>query len=641
MSYKPTEGGTQSSEYGGPLPFALSPDRQSYLVSALVPELVAARSAERPNDTAVVVDNKILTYEELNRRANQISRVLRSWGVGPDTLVGLCVERSAEQVIAGLGILQSGGAYVPMDPAYPQERLAYMLNDAQPAVLVTTQRVSRRLPAGRWRTLTLDVNLPQVAHHSTSAAECCSRPENLAYVIYTSGSTGRPKGVQITHKNLLNLVFWHQREFNVNSQDRASQLASPGFDAAVWELWPYLTAGASVHVVDDAVRSQPAALRDWLVRHGITIGFVPTPLAERMIALEWPTETALRVLLTGADTLHGYPPPKLPFVLVNNYGPTECTVVATSCPVAAKEDPAVQAQLPPIGWPISNVEIFILDQHLTPVPVGTTGEIYIAGAGLGLGYLNCPELTAAKFVINPFAPKGNDRLYRTGDLGRYLPDGRICFQGRIDDQIKIRGYRIEPNEIVASLNEHPSILASAVVAREQLGGDKYLVAYLVLDPDTKLAAPTLRDFLYARLPEHLVPRVFVELEALPLSANGKIDTASLPAPDEKNTLTNQIVDAPHNMVEVRLVQILVKLLNVGEVDINDNFFLLGGHSLLAAQLLASVRDVFGVELPLRAIFDSPTAAGLSLQIEHALMAHVESMTSEEVARALADSQAQG
>src|ERR1700730_17210811 len=258
MPSRSTDLRTDSSQPGADQPFASTTGEQRCLQSALVAQLVAARSAVVPHDAAVVVGDETVTYGELDRRAGQIGRLLRSWGVGPDTLVGLCVERSAALVIGALGILQSGGAYVPMDPAYPQERLAFMLNDAQPAVLVTVQRVSQRLPAGKWRTLRLDVDLPQVAH-CVPVAECSARSENLAYVIYTSGSTGRPKGVQITHQNLLNLVFWHQREFKVNSDDRASQLASPGFDAAVWELWPYLTAGASVHLVDDAIRSQPVA----------------------------------------------------------------------------------------------------------------------------------------------------------------------------------------------------------------------------------------------------------------------------------------------------------------------------------------------------------------------------------------------
>jgi len=612
--------------------------REESFQTTLVPELVACRCADAPNDVALVIENETITYGELGRRADRIARLLRSWGVGPDTLVGLCVERSAAFVIAALGILQSGGAYVPMDPAYPDERLAFMLKDAQPTVLVTEQRLSQRLPAGKWRTLRLDADMQQMANHSMFAAECCAGAENLAYVIYTSGSTGRPKGVQITHNNLLNLVFWHRQEFGVNSDDRASQLASPGFDAAVWELWPYLAAGASVHLADDATRSQPEALRDWLVSQRITIGFVPTPLAERMITLKWPLGTTLRTLLTGADTLHGYPPPSLPFVLVNNYGPTECTVVATSCPVPPNEHHAV---LPPIGRPISNVEIFILDERLHPVPLGTTGEIYIGGAGVGRGYLNSPEQTAAKFIANTFEPKSNARLYRTGDLACYLPDGQISFRGRADDQIKIRGYRIEPNEIVATLNEHPSVQASVVVARERPGTDKYLVAYVVLSPDTQLAATALRDFLSRRLPEYMVPPVFVQLQSIPLNANGKVNTATLPVPDVENNIVNEVLLAPRPVVEERLMHILARLLGVGEVGVNDNFFLLGGHSLLAAQLLASVRDVFSVDLPLRTIFDSPTIAGLSVEIERSLLTHVDSMTPDEVTRALADSQAQG
>jgi amino acid adenylation domain-containing protein len=605
--------------------------------NVLVPELVAQRSLSGPNDLALVSGNQVLTYCELNRRAAQISGLLRSWGVGAGSLVALCVERSAAFVTAALGILQSGAAYVPMDPAYPGERLAFMLRDARPVALVTNQRLLTHLPSGGWRTVRLDADLPKIELHSAAPVACHATAEDLAYVIYTSGSTGRPKGVEITHKNLLNLVFWHQQEFDVGSHDRASQVASPGFDAAVWELWPYLTAGASVHLADEAIRSDSVALRDWLVRQRITIAFVPTPLAERMVTLKWPSETSLRTLLTGADTLHTYPPRNLPFRLVNNYGPTECTVVATSCTVPAHRHSAV---LPPIGRPISNVAIFILDEQLRTVSVGTTGEIYIGGAGVGRGYLNSPDLTAAKFVANPFAADGDDRLYRTGDLARYLPDGQISFQGRIDDQIKIRGYRIEPSEIVASLNEHPNIQASVVVARETQQDDKYLVAYILPIHGSSLSASVLRDFLRERLPECMVPRIFVKLESIPVSTNGKVDTATLPAPDVANTIPNTEGVEPRTVVEERLVQILAGLLNVGEVDVHDNFFLLGGHSLLAAQLLAAIRDVFGIELPLRTVFESPTAARLSIEVANSLRTRVETMNLDELARTLAENEAQ-
>lgn len=612
---------------------ACSATEQTCSRDVLVPQLVAAQAGSTPTAVALVVGSKVVTYANLDARANQISHLLRSSGVGPDTLVGLCVERSAAMVVAALGILKSGGAYIPLDPAYPHERLACMLSDSQPPVLLTQHHLAGRIPTGKWRTVNLDIDELEICNQSAQPLEGELRAENLAYVIYTSGSTGRPKGVQITHGSLLNLVFWHQRAFGVKPTDRASQLSSPGFDAAVWELWPYLALGACVHLSDDAIRSEPVTLRNWLVREQIDIAFVPTPLAERMIALEWPPETTLRVLLTGADTLHSYPPPTLPFMLVNNYGPTECTVVATSGPVSSTERPDV---LPPIGRPISNVQIYILDQRLQQVPVGVPGEIYIGGAGLARGYLNAPELTAAKFIADPFHSKPNGRLYKTGDLGRCLPDGQIAFLGRMDEQIKIRGYRIEPNEIVKAFDEHPDVLAGAVAAHEDTRGDKYLVGYVVASSGAQLTAAALQDFLSQRLPGYMVPSVFVRLESLPLTSNGKVDRASLPAPNAENTIADSTYVAPHNVVEQRLVGILSKLLG-DQVGVNDNFFLLGGHSLLGAQLIAEVRDAFGVQLTLRSIFDSPTAAALSAEIEKSLSARVDAMSPGEVQKALAQS----
>jgi len=601
-------------------------------VDDVVPQLVAAWATTTPNAVALAAKDEVLTYRELELRSNQIAHFLRSLGVGPESLVGLCLDRSCMMALAALSVLKSGGAYLPLDPDYPVERLNFMLNDAQAPVLLTKQHFANRLPAGRWRVINLDVEAPQISSCPASSADGAIRGKDLAYVIYTSGSTGQPKGVEITHDSLLNLVLWHQRTFGVKSSDRATQLASPGFDAAIWELWPYLTAGASVHVPDDAVRSEPEALRNWLVRERINISFIPTPLAERMIALDWPTETSLRVLLTGADTLRSYPSATLPFRLVNNYGPTECTVVATSGTVPAEVHPDA---LPTIGCAIANTQVYILDEQLLPVPVGESGEIYIGGAGLARGYLNSPELTAEKFIPNPFCSKPNARLYRTGDLGRYLPEGQIAFLGRIDDQIKIQGYRIEPNEIVAALNEYQAIQASAVVARERIGGDKYMIAYLVLTRGSQITVAALRDFLRRRLPEYMVPWVFVRLESLPLTSNGKVDRAGLPAPSAENTIADEAYIAPHTLVEGRLVSILAKLLRIDQVGVNDNFFLLGGHSLLAAELIASIREAFGVDLPLRTIFGSPTAAGLATEIAKSLLEKVNAMTPEEVSEALA------
>jgi amino acid adenylation domain-containing protein len=605
---------------------------QDYPLEVLVPQLVAARAAGTPNAVALAANHEVLTYEELEVRSNQIAHFLRSLGVGPETLVGVCLDRSCMMAIAALSVLKSGGAYLPMDPEYPVERLTFMLNDAQAPVLLTKQHFANRLSAGGWGVINLDADTPQISSCPVHSPDRALRGKDLAYVIYTSGSTGRPKGVEITHNGLLNLVLWHQRSFSVKPSDRATQLASPGFDAAVWELWPYLTAGASVHVVDDGVRSEPEALRNWLVREQINIAFVPTPLAERIIALEWPPETSLRILLTGADMLRSYPSASLPFRLVNNYGPTECTVVATSGTVPSDACPDA---LPTIGRPIANTRVYILDEQLHRAAVGESGEIYIGGAGLARGYLNSPELTAERFIPNPFSSKPNARLYRTGDLGRYLPDGQIAFLGRIDEQIKIQGYRIEPNEIVAALNEHQAVQASAVLARERIGGDKYMIAYLALDPGSQITVAALRDFLRKRLPEYMVPWVFVRLESLPLTPNGKVDRAGLPAPSAENTITNGENIAPRTLVERQLVGILAKLLQIDQLGVNDNFFLLGGHSLLAAELIASIRDAFGADLPLRTIFESPTAAGLSTGIVKLLLDKVNAMTPEEVSKALA------
>jgi acyl-coenzyme A synthetase/AMP-(fatty) acid ligase/acyl carrier protein len=445
-------------------------------------------------------------------------------------------------------------------------------------------------------------------------------------VIYTSGSTGQPKGVEITHGGLLNLVYWHQRAFSITPDDRASQLSALGFDAAVWELWPYLTAGASVHLSDGVAANDPEAVREWLISEKITICFLPTPLAERVMTLEWPKKARLRVMLTGADTLHHYPPRKLPFQLVNNYGPTECTVVATSGIVLPNEHLGC---LPSIGGPIDNVQVHILNENMRQAPMGESGEIYIGGAGVARGYRNQPDLTAERFVPDPFSSEPGARLFRTGDLGRYLPDGQIAFLGRVDEQVKIRGFRIEPAEIVKVLDEHPAVQASAVVAREVEPGDKRLVAYFVPAAKAQPTHTELRNFIAARLPEYMVPATFVKLEALPLNASGKVDRAILPAPNAENMLRDSSFVAPRTPIEERLAAMLALLLDLDRVGVEDNFFLLGGHSLLGTQLIARIRDTFGVELGLRSLFDFPTISKLSGQIEALLLAKLEAMSEEE------------
>jgi amino acid adenylation domain-containing protein len=579
-----------------------------------------------PEAVALVAGDQELCYAELNRRANQLAHYLHTLGVGPNSRVALCVERSLDMVVGFLGILKAGGAYVPLDPAYPAERLAFLLEDAQAPVLVTQQHLVARLPVRDAHIVCMDADAARLGRHHTSDPVFTASLADLVYVIYTSGSTGRPKGVQIAHGSLLNLILWHQRTFAVTSADRATQLTSPAFDAMGWEVWPYLTAGARVFLADDTVRRQPALLRDWLVKERITLSFVPTNLAESLLTLDWPAETRLRCLLTGADRLQHYPPPTLPFALVNNYGPTEATVLVTSgvVPATAHADAP-----PPIGRPITNTQVYILDEQLRQVPVGETGELYIGGVGLAVGYLNRPELTAAKFIAHPLSHEPGARLYKTGDLARYLPDGQIAFVGRADDQIKIHGYRIEPSEVVAALHKHPAIHTSCVIAREDAPGEKRLVAYLVLREGAQVAASELRQGLLQTLPDYMVPSVFVALDTLPTTPNGKVDRAALPVPDATNMLLDVVRATPSTPVEKRLATMLSALLNIEHIDIDDNFFLLGGHSLLGAQLVNHVAETFGIVLPLRTLFEAPTVRELAAQIEHHMLAAVEAMSDEE------------
>lgn len=599
-----------------------------------VPELVAHQAAIAPNATAVESRDQCLCYAELNQRANQLAHYLRRLGVGPDVPVGVCMERSVDLVVALLGVLKAGGAYVPLDPSYPPLRLSFMLEDTQAPVLVTQASQAARLPAHNAQVVCLDSDETILTQQHTTDPAPMATAAHLAYVIYTSGSTGQPKGVQITHESLLNLIFWHQRAFSVSAADRATQLAGPAFDATVWELWPYLTLGASVHLPDEDTRVAPARLCDWLVAQQITIAFLPTALAERVIALAWPEETALRYLLTGADTLHRYPSPDLPFTLVNNYGPTENTVVTTSGPVLPTTRP--DAVLPSIGRPIANTQVYILDEHLREVPIGEIGELYIGGAGLSRGYLHRPDLTAERFIRHPFSDAPGTRLYRTGDLARFLPDGQIAFVGRADTQIKIRGHRIEPDEIVSVLNGHAAIEANVITAREDSSGDKSLVAYIAPTPGAQVTVSSLQAHLRTQLPDYMIPATFVRLEALPLTPNGKVDYRALPAPSAANTLSDaaDTETEPRTLIEERAAEIAARLLNLSQVGLDDNFFAIGGHSLLGVQLVTSVGEAFGVDLALHTLFSAPTVRQLSAEVEVLILERLDALSEEEAERLL-------
>ncbi len=436
-------------------------------------------------------------------------------------------------------------------------------------------------------------------------------PDSLAYVIYTSGSTGVPKGVEITHANLNHLIRWHLDAFKVTRQDRASHLAGLGYDAAVWEIWPNLAAGATICLVDETVRSSPELLRNWIIREGVTIGFVPTVHAEPMISMEWPAVTPLRFLLTGGDTLHRGPSAPLPFAVINNYGPAECTVVATSASLKPRSE-----RQPSIGSSIIDTTVYLLSEIGEPVAEGRIGEIYIGGGGVGRGYRNLPDLTDRNFLPDPFASESGARMYRTGDLGVRRPDGEIEFRGRLDRQTKIRGQRVELDEIGSILYQHPSVDYATAITNVSREGENQLVAYVL--PKGNASVPTVRElqeFLLRSLPDYMIPTIFVRLRALPMSSNGKIDLSLLAQPAEADHLPSEPANSPSSPLEEKLLAMIRGILENDEVSPTDSFFLMGGHSLLGMQLLMRLRNTFGVDLTLRQLFEGPTVERLALLVE--------------------------
>jgi amino acid adenylation domain-containing protein len=527
------------------------------------------RWAERaPAALAISWEGGSLTYGELAGRVDRLAEELRQQGVGPETVVALCLERSPELVTWALAVLEAGGAYLPIDPAQPAERREWILRDSGAVLHGHTDE------HGRTRT-------------NTDGAS------DLAYVIYTSGSTGTPKGTELRHRGLSSLIAWHRRTYGLGPADRTALLAGPGFDASVWETWAPLTSGASLHIPPPDTVLSPPALLGWMAERGITVAFLPTPLAEAVLAEPLPEGLALRALLTGGDRLRRRPAPGLPFAVVNHYGPTEATVVATAGAVGAEGERA-----PDIGRPVANTRIYLLDRALRPVPVGVAGEICLAGEGLARGYRGRPELTAERFVPDPFGE--GRRLYRTGDLARWLPSGAIEFVGRVDHQVKIRGHRIELGEIEAALARHPAVRAAAVLAL-----DGRLVAY-VAGQDAEL-----RSFLAGLLPDAMVPAAWVFLDALPLSPNGKVDRRALAAISPVRA--EEKAEPPRPGLETELAAVWADLFGVSPGR-QDDFFALGGHSLLAARLAFRVRERFGVELSLRAVFEAPTLAALAARI---------------------------
>jgi amino acid adenylation domain-containing protein/thioester reductase-like protein len=617
------------------LPLLTTAERQKLLVEwnqtqadypeqSCIHQLFAAQVEREPDSVAAIFAEEQITYRELNARANQLARHLQTLGVGPDVLVGVCVERSSktlpkaslEMIIALLAILKAGGAYVPLDTAYPQQRLSLMLADSQVTVLLTQQHLLKQLPEHQADVVCIDRDWQDIATQAEDNLDVNIHPDNLAYVIYTSGSTGKPKGVAMPHRPLVNLIAWQSQTSTVGFGRKTLQYTPISFDVSFQEIFATLTIGGTLVLISESMRREPTQLLQFLKQERIERLFLPYVALQQLAEIakiEGIVPWSLREVITAGEQLritdaiaqlfHQLPN----CTLHNHYGPSETHVVTAFTLANSSTDWSV---LPPIGRPIANSQIYLLDSRLQPVPVGVPGELYIGGTGIARGYLNRPDLTDARFIPNPFE---NSKLYKTGDLGRYLPDGNIEYLSRIDDQVKIRGYRIELGEIEALLAQHPSVKTSVVIVREDVPNQKRLVAYVLpnqqYENDSQLAAE-LRHFLKQKLPEYMIPTAFVCLTKLPLTPSGKLDRKALPAPDQSRPSLEVALITPRTSTEEKMVDIWTKILGIDRVCIQDNFFEIGGNSLLAAQLMIHLRETFQVQMPVRCVFEQQTIEGL-------------------------------
>ncbi|MCC5621781.1 non-ribosomal peptide synthetase [Nostoc sp. CHAB 5715] len=587
-------------------------------------QLYEAQVERTPDAVAVVFEDEQLTYCELNVRANQLAHYLRSLGVGPEVLVGICVERTSvggatltlDMVIGLLAILKAGGAYVPLDPSYPQERLAFILQDAQILVLLTQQHLTENLPQHQTKVVYLDTDWETIAQQNSQNLinECTSN--NLAYIIYTSGSTGQPKGVLVNHANVVRLLAATESWYNFNQHDVSTLFHSIAFDFSVWEIWGALLYGGKLVLVPYWLSRSPEDFYKLLSTQQVTV-LNQTPSAfSQLIQAEESLETrnklSLRLVIFGGEALqieslrpwfkrHGDQSPQL----VNMYGITETTVHVTYRLITMVDLEVASGSV--IGRPIPDLQVYLLNKYRQPVPIGVPGEMYIGGAGVTRGYLNRPELTALRFIPNPFSNKPNARLYKSGDLARYLLNGDIEYLGRIDHQVKIRGFRIELGEIEAVITQHPAVRETVVVSADV----QSLVAYIVPHSEQTLAITELRHFLESKLPNYMVPGAFVMLEALPLTPNGKIDRKALPAPDTARPQLEAVYQPPQTEVEKTLANLWQEVLHVEDVGIHDNFFELGGHSLLLVQVHSKLREVFKRDFSILDLFRYPTISSLA------------------------------
>jgi amino acid adenylation domain-containing protein len=596
----------------------------------------AVQCQQTPDYIAVVYENQKLTYQELNNSANQLAHYLKSLGVGTETLIGICIERSPLMVIAVLGILKAGAAYVPIDPNYPTERKAFILADTQMPLLLTQASLAADFQTNDITTICLDNDWYIINQQPQDNPIHNTNTHNLAYVIYTSGSTGKPKGTLISHSGLVNYLQWCTKAYKVDQGTGTLVHSSLGFDLTITSLFSPLLVGSQVELLPEN-QSIEILAQTLSQRKNLSLVKITPAHLELLSQQLSPQEVSARTnaFIIGGENLttqhinfwRKFAPETN---LINEYGPTE-TVVGC-CIYQVSEQDNYSGSIP-IGHPIANIQLYVLDQYLQPVPKGVVGELYIGGAGLARGYLNQPELTAQKFIPHPFSDEPGARLYKTGDQVRFRIDGNLEFLGRLDDQVKLRGFRIELGEIESLLSLHSTVQEAVVMVREDVTGDQRLVAYLVVKPESSLSIQNLRSFLQEKLPEYMIPTDFVPLQSLPLTSNGKVNRKELPAPDKLNAAVKESFIAPRNSLEEQLANIWAEVLKIEKVGIYNNFFALGGHSLLVTQLISRMRDDIGVELVVQDVFANPTVADLSVIVTQKL---AEQVDEESLARSLAE-----
>ncbi|WP_271621561.1 non-ribosomal peptide synthetase [Bradyrhizobium sp. CCBAU 51745] len=580
-------------------------------------ELFEQQVSREPAAIALEHGRVQISYQELNERANKVAHHLRRSGVGPDVLVGVCFDRSPQMVVALLAVWKAGGAYVPLDPSYPLERLAFMIEDSQTPILLTEEKHRRLFEAAATRLICLDSDWPMLSREPRENPSPITAPTNLAYVMYTSGSTGKPKGAMILHRGLVNYLWWAIKAYEVGPGSSVPLHSSISFDLTVTSLYTPLLAGGSVELLSEDVAAQ--SLVAALLRSGDRGLVKITPAHLELLSRQIDRSEAVnfsRAFVIGgenllAETLQFWRDAAPDTRLINEYGPTE-TVVGCCVYEVQRGDPRTGSV--PIGQPIANTQLYVLDASLEPVPPGATGELYIGGAGVALGYLNRPELTAERFLADPFSRDPEARLYKTGDLARYRKDGMLEYLGRVDDQVKIRGYRVELGEIEAALASHRRVQSCTVVAREDEPGRKILVAYVVPHDSKTSGGDELRAFLKDTLPEYMIPAQFVFLDSLPLTPNGKVDRKALPVPSRESIAAGK-GGAPRSRSEETVAEIWSELLKVDGIGIHDDFFDLGADSLTATALVAKIRGAFSVELSLASLFERPTIAGIAEMID--------------------------